>query len=415
MTWFPARQNAISWVKGKELLLAAAALFLLLCAAYSFSIDIRATRGAAISGDEPFYLLTTQSLLADGDFDLTNQYETRSYKSFFDHPDELWRQSVPQPDGDLLSPHNPGLSFLVIPGFGLGGLAGAQIQLLVMGAATMALAFVLADRLTGRRLLSWVATLGAATERDGVHLLHGDISRVPRRAGAGSLAAGGDTGADSGCGRRAVAGSPPHGHVLAGDQVCATGIAGSGVFPAKGGTEWANSFSRGRLCLGRILRLVPPAPVRQPDPLRRERGLRRMEQRRNPRWAHRVGREGTTELWGLFIDRRFGIGRWAPLLLAAVPGLALLVVSRPACRLILGLIAGQMLIATFVAITMMGWWFPGRTLLTVLPLLIVPVVLVLSRVPPMGTCHRSSAGSVDPGNHGGRRPSRKGAGDHHRR
>ena len=143
----------------KELLLAAAALFLLLCVAYSFSIDLRATRGASITGDEPFYLLTTQSLLADGDFDLTNQYETRSYKSFFDHPDELWRQSVPQVDGDLLSPHNPGLSFLVIPGFALGGLAGAQVQLMVLAATTMAMAFVLADRLTGRRVLSWVVAL----------------------------------------------------------------------------------------------------------------------------------------------------------------------------------------------------------------------------------------------------------------
>ena len=160
MTWFPMHQATKSWVKGKELLLAAAALFLLLCVAYSFSIDIRATRGASITGDEPFYLLTTQSLLADGDFDLTNQYETRSYVSFFDHPDDLWRQSVPQPDGDLLSPHNPGLSFLVIPGFGLGGLKGAQVQLMVLGAATMALTFLLADRLTGRRALCWFVTLG---------------------------------------------------------------------------------------------------------------------------------------------------------------------------------------------------------------------------------------------------------------
>ena len=160
MTWFPIHHSAKNWVKGKELLLAAAALFLLLCAAYAFSVDIRATRGASISGDEPFYLLTTQSLLADGDFDLTNQYDSKSYESFFDHPGGLWRQSVPQPDGNLLSPHNPGLSFLVIPGFGLGGLAGAQIQLMVLGAATMALAFVLADRLTGHRVLSWLVTLG---------------------------------------------------------------------------------------------------------------------------------------------------------------------------------------------------------------------------------------------------------------
>ena len=126
MTWDLIRQSVTRWAKGKELLLAAVALFLLLSVAYAFSVDIRATRGASTTGYEPFYLLTTQSLLADGDFDLRNQYESRSYKSFFDHPDDLWQQSVALPDGPLLSPHNPGLSVLVIPGFALGGLLGLK-------------------------------------------------------------------------------------------------------------------------------------------------------------------------------------------------------------------------------------------------------------------------------------------------
>ena len=89
-------------------------------------------------------------------------------------------------------------------------------------------------------------------------------------------------------------------------------------------------------------------------------------------------------LWGLFIDRRFGIGRWAPLLLTAVPGTALMAVAGSAHRLLLSLIIVQMLIATFVAITMMGWWFPGRTLLTVPPLFAIPVVLLLLRTPLWG-------------------------------
>ena len=40
---------------GRELLLWATALFLLFAVAYVFSIDIRASRGASITGDEPFY------------------------------------------------------------------------------------------------------------------------------------------------------------------------------------------------------------------------------------------------------------------------------------------------------------------------------------------------------------------------
>ena len=160
-------QNIRVIIRRRELPLAAVALFLLLAVAYIFSADIRATRGASITGDEPFYLITTQSLLADGDLDLRNQYETKSYQSFFDHPNDLWYQSVPNPDGQLLSPHNPGLSVLVIPGFALAGLRGVQVQLLLMAAATMALAFVLADRLTGCRVICWIVALGVGLTATG--------------------------------------------------------------------------------------------------------------------------------------------------------------------------------------------------------------------------------------------------------
>ena len=64
------------------------------------------------------------------------------------------------PDGPLLSPHNPGLSVLLTPGFALGGLVGAQIQLLLMAAATIALSFVLTDRLLGQRTLCWITSPG---------------------------------------------------------------------------------------------------------------------------------------------------------------------------------------------------------------------------------------------------------------
>ena len=96
-------------------------------------------------------------------------------------------------------------------------------------------------------------------------------------------------------------------------------------------------------------------------------------------WGERYYR-----LWGLFIDRRFGIGRWAPLLLAAVPGMALLAFAGRPHKLLLGLILAQMLVAAFVAITMMGWWFPGRTMLTVLPLFAAPIVMIIAKVPPWG-------------------------------
>ena len=370
-------------MKGKELLLAAAALFLLLCVAYSFSIDLRATRGASITGDEPFYLLTTQSLLADGDFDLTNQYKARSYESFFDHPDELWRQSVPQPDGDLLSPHNPGLSLLVIPGFGLGGLAGTQVQLMVLGAATMALAFVLADRLTGRRVLSWFATLGvglSATafiyptevypEFPGALALVLSLLVVTRERTLGVA----------------------DGLLLAtlltvmcwlGIKYAPLALLVAGYFLLKSGRDGRIALlATGAATAGfyawfhlHLFGSLTPYSVNAVYA-----GWNSAEiLGGHVEWGERYYR-----LWGLFIDRRFGIGRWAPLLLVAVPGLALLAMAKPACRLVMGLIIAQMLMATFVAITMMGWWFPGRTLLTVLPLFVAPIVLLLVRLPLWG-------------------------------
>ncbi len=377
-------RTAWSRIKEKELLLAAAALFLLLCVAYSFSVDIRATRGASITGDEPFYLLTTQSLLADGDFDLANQYEERSYQSFFDHPNGLWRQSEPKPDhGQLLSPHNPGLSFLVIPGFGLGGLAGAQVQLMALGAATMALAFVLADRLTGRRVLSWAVTAGVGLSAT-AFIYSTEI--YPEFPGALALVL------SLLVVTRSKTLRVTDGLLLALllTMMCWLGIKYAFLaLPVSAYFLW-KSDRDGRIAL--LATGAASAGFYAWFHLHLFGGLTPYSvnvvysgwSTSNILGGHVEWGERYYRLWGLFIDRHFGIGRWAPILLTAVPGLALLAMARPACRLVLGLIVIQMLIATFVAITMMGWWFPGRTMLTVLPLFVVPIVLVLARLPLWG-------------------------------
>jgi len=140
----------------------AIAIFAILLLVYVASINIRATRGASITGDEPFYLLTTQSLIEDRNLDLRSQYELHSYESFFDHPDGLWMQSSAREDGKVLSPHNPGLSVLVIPGFGIGGLIGAQIQMMIIAALTFSLAYILIVRISGEFWISWLTTVAVA-------------------------------------------------------------------------------------------------------------------------------------------------------------------------------------------------------------------------------------------------------------
>ena len=370
-------------VRDYELLLLAVALFLLLAAAYALSVEIRATRGASITGDEPFYLLTTQSLLSDGDFDLANQYETRSYQTFFDHPDGLWFQSVPQEDGRLLSPHNPGLSFVVIPGFALGGLLGVQIQLLALASAALALVFVLADRLTGHRLTCWVVTLGVGLSATAfiystevypefpaalalvVALLL--VTRLPRPGAADGLwlAAALTVLCWLGIKYAPLALIVSAYFLLRADRSGRTalllaGTVSAGLFAAfhlylfGGLTPYGNNAVYAQWNTAEILA------------------------------GHIEFGERYYRLWGLFIDRQFGIGRWAPLLLVAVPGLALLAVRKGGLRLVLALVLAQLLVATFVAITMMGWWFAGRTMVTVLPLLVIPIALVVARSPLWG-------------------------------
>ena len=366
---------------GRELLLWAAALFLLLSVAYAFSIDLRASRGASITGDEPFYLLTTQSLLTDGDLDLQNQYDAMAYEMFFDHPDGLWYQSAPTPDGRLLSPHNPGLSVLVIPGFALGGLLGAQVQLMLMAALTMSLAFVLAHRLTGHRFICWAVTLGAGLtatafvysteiypEFPAALALVVALLIATRRAEAGLY--------DALCLAAALTAL-----CWLGSKYAALAVPVAAYFLLR--ADWV-----GRI--GLLAAVIPSAAVYIWFHLHVFGGL-------TPYGVNLVyedwntaqilgGHVGFNEryyrIWGLFLDRRFGIGRWAPLLLVAAPALALLAISAWERRLVLALIAIQLLIATFVAITMMGWWFPGRTMLTVLPLLVAPLALTVGRCSP---------------------------------
>ncbi len=370
-------------IRGRELPLAAVALFLLLSVAYIFSVDIRATRGASITGDEPFYLITTQSLLADGDLDLRNQYETKSYKSFFDHPKDLWYQSVPNPDGRLLSPHNPGLSVLVVPGFALAGLRGVQVQLLLMAAATMTLSFVLADRLTGRRVICWIFTLGIGLTAT-AFIYSTEIYPEFPAALALVLALLVVT-------RQAKPGLYDALYLTAAlTAMCWLGAKYAGLALPVSGYFLIKADRPGRIVL--LVAGSVSAAVFAWFHLHVFGGL-------TPYGVNVVYTQWSTaeifgghlgfsdryyRLWGLFVDSRFGIGRWAPLLLATIPALILLAAQAWEQRLILVLILIQLLIATFVAITMMGWWFPGRTMLTVLPLFVAPLTLLVARAGVFG-------------------------------
>lgn len=365
-----------SAIQKRPLLLGAIAIFAILVAVYSFSIDIRATRAASITADEPFYLLTTQSLIQDGDLDLTNQYEKKSYRSFFDHPDGLWTQSVPNEEGRLLSPHNPGLSLYLIPGFAIRGLLGAQIQMLVTAALLFSLTFVLAQRFTSATRLSWLVTVVIALcatpfiysteiypEMPAALLLVAILLMLPihGRAGISWAIAFGLT-----------ASLLP----WLGVKYFPLGLAVGALFllrstkPAQGALL-ATGLSMGFFYIWFHLHTfggLTPYNVNY---------VYAGDDTAQLFSSHVDFSTRYYRLWGIFVDRRFGIGHWSPFLLLAIPGIAYAILRGTNTRLITALICIQLLIATFVVITMMGWWFPGRTMVTVFPLFSIPIVLVL--------------------------------------
>src|SRR5438128_10308822 len=76
--------------------------------------------GLVPGGDEPHYLIITQSLLKDGDLQIENNHARADFREYFAGrlaPDFLRRGT----NGQIYSIHAPGLSVLVAPAFALFG------------------------------------------------------------------------------------------------------------------------------------------------------------------------------------------------------------------------------------------------------------------------------------------------------
>jgi hypothetical protein len=88
-------------------------------------------------------------------------------------------------------------------------------------------------------------------------------------------------------------------------------------------------------------------------------------------------------LVGLLVDRDFGLVAWQPAWLLVVPALAALTIRVPlGLPALAGPLAAGWLTATFVALTMHGYWWPGRQVVVVLPLALLVVLCWLARSGP---------------------------------
>ncbi|HEX7165953.1 MAG TPA: hypothetical protein VF230_03130 [Acidimicrobiales bacterium] len=376
----------------------AALVFVVVLGATQAAVGMRASRTASVTGDEPFYLLTAQSLVSDGDLDLRDEYANRDQEmTFWDGTVPLWKQMQPAPDGRLLAPHDPGLPVLVAPAYALGGLRGVQRFLALLWSAAMAVAALLA-----LRALRAIPTTRLSATKWGPTPLRGQKQRAVGMAGVAVAAVAVGAGAPGIVYASQVYPEGPAALCVALGFLVATGkrprpvaLAAATIALAWLGVKyvplgllvtgaWAWRFRADRLALAVAGGLgAVAAAVYAWWHVANFGALTPYST--NVVWAG----EGTSSilrdhvdvgdrlyrLFGLFVDARFGLLRWSPVAILAAVGIAK-ATARYAAALAICVLMG-----TFASITIMGWWFPGRMLIAALPAVVVLVAAGAAQVP----------------------------------
>jgi hypothetical protein len=121
------------------------------------------------TGDQPYYLLMTASLVEDGDLDLRNNYERRDYGKFYeraprppgyvgmDAPDPLFafRARTVRPRDEWYDHRSPGLAVVLAPAWTIGSWLGlwwpaTVVFMCFVGALVCLNVFLLAYAISGR-------------------------------------------------------------------------------------------------------------------------------------------------------------------------------------------------------------------------------------------------------------------------
>lgn len=343
----------------------AAIVFVVVAAAGQLAVGMRASHTASTTGDEPFYLLTAQSLKSDGDFDLRDEYRNREYREFWDGRVELWKQMTPASDGRLLAPHDPGLPVLILPAYAAGGLRGVQRLLVLLWAAAMACGALLARRAGAP---PWAAVLAAVVVGAGTPGVVYASQVYPEGAAALAVALALLL-ATGGRARPFLMAAVLVALAWLGVKYVPLGVLAAAVYARKHGVDRRAAVVLALAAVHYAWWHVHTFGGLTPYST-------------NVVWsgegdssilADHVDWSGRSyRLYGLFLDARFGLFRWLPLAVLALWGVR---------RLYAGVLAICVLMGTFVSITMMGWWFPGRMLIAGLGALVVLVALGAARFP----------------------------------
>ncbi len=110
------------------------------------------------TGDEPHYLLAAHSLVADRDFDLTNNYAHLDYLAFYFSRD-ITPHIRTNAAGQQILDHQLGLPIIIAPAYALGGRFGVLVFQAMLGSLLAVITFKLAVLTSHDEKASLLATL----------------------------------------------------------------------------------------------------------------------------------------------------------------------------------------------------------------------------------------------------------------
>lgn len=373
----------------------AAAVWFVLFAAYAATIGLHAFGTSQFGGDEPHYLLTADSIVSDGDVDLRDEYANRAYGDWYPYVLERHGRLT---NGQANEPHGIGFPLLIAPAYALGGPLAVQLLMAAIAAVAFALSGALARRVVPE---PWAGGATLACGLSPPALAYATAVRPELTVGAlltfAALLA-------------LRVRDLPRIRWVAGASIALAVLPWLGLAFALPGAvvalamvRWLRRRSRGFAVLvcveallfsavlfvtindqifGGFTPTVADGPGNGLDDL----GLRDVADR-------------APRLVGLWLDRTYGLLRWAPVLALAFFALWLLWRSRRdrlahalpehhdvevAATLCALVCSAQVFVAAFVAPTMFGFWFPGRYLIPALPLAVALVAWGLRHASRVG-------------------------------
>jgi hypothetical protein len=358
--------------------LALAGLAIVVAVITAMGIGAPATYGANTTADEPQYLLSAMSLWEDGNLDISDELADERYREF--HEADLPQQTLVLEDGRQVSPHDPLLPVILAVPMGLGGWVAAKAGLAVLGGAVAALlAWTMITRL-GVSVKTAVLTSAVFALSPPLAIYSTQV--YPELPAALALLAG--FGAVVGPFDRKA-------RVVFFVSVVALPWLAVKFVPVAAVLALAGVFKAGkRQRAGLATALGLAAAIYVVGHVAIYGGLTAYAT-----GDHFIGGELTAvgtqvNLWGrssrlvgLLVDRGFGIGAWQPAywILPLVAAWALRR-SGTTFRVAAWIVGIGWLVATFVALTMHGWWFPGRQLVVVLPVAVALIGAWIERARP---------------------------------